>query len=406
MRDRPDWLSLTVFILSILGVLLGLAASAGLFLITVMNLAMGDSVSALSVVWAASSLAAIALVGLPMIYWTGRKVLRGTDPVRARPPRAWAAVALIFPLAIAGGFLASDRGILPGLLGPIAQVLAAAIPAALIGLWARRLLPPITPTRAWGHVLMGAWLTPVLALAIELVLLFGVGIVLVIGLSAQPQMLDIITELGTDPTLSGERLNNALALLVLNPWTVANLLAYIAVLVPMAEEAIKTLGVIPFLRLPLTSGEAFLGGVLSGLGYALFEALMLPQPGSGWAETMVARVGATLMHAFTAGLTGWALAEAVIRRRVIPLLLAYPFAVIVHGLWNASAVSVGLVTLAAQADHHALTEMPYVAVAAGAGILLLTLTIGTLVGIPIFSRRTARVSLDPMALDQPSQPSI
>jgi hypothetical protein len=146
--------------------------------------------------------------------------------------------------------------------------------------------------------------------------------------------------------------------------------------------------------------------VLSGLGYALFEALMLPQPGSGWAETMVARVGATLMHAFTAGLTGWALAEAVIRRRAIPLLLAYPFAVIVHGLWNASAVSVGLVTLAAQADQHALTEMPYVAVAAGAGILLLTLTIGTLVGIPIFSRRTARASPGAMALDQPSQPSI
>jgi hypothetical protein len=119
----------------------------------------------------------------------------------------------------------------------------------------------------------------------------------------------------------------------------------------------------------------------------------------------VARVGATLMHAFTAGLTGWALAEAVIRRRAIPLLVAYPFTVTIHGLWNASAVAVGLATLAAQADQHALTEMPYVAVAAGAGILLLTLTIGTLVGIPILARRTARVSPDPMALDQPSLPS-
>jgi hypothetical protein len=406
MRDRTDWLSLTVFVLSILGALLGLTASAGLFLLTAIDLAMGDSGGALSVAWAASTLAAISLLGLPMIYWTGRKVLRGTDPVRARPPLAWAAVGIAFPLAIAAGYFASVRGILPGLLGPVAQVLAAAIPAALIGLWARRLLPPITPTRAWGHVLMGAWLTPVLALAIEIVLLFGVGIVLIIGLSTQPQMLDIVTELGTDPTLSGERLNNALALLMLNPWTVANILAYIAVLVPMTEEAIKTLGVVPFLRLPLTPGEAFLGGVLSGLGYALFEALVLPQPGSGWAETMVARVGATLMHAFTAGLTGWALAEAVIRRRAIPILLAYPFAVLIHGLWNASAVAVGLATLAAQADHRALTEMPYAAVATGAGILLLTLTLGTLVGIPVLARRTARASSGPIALDPPPQASI
>jgi hypothetical protein len=405
MNRQVDWLNLAAFILSALGVLFGLAAAAGLLLIVAVNLGVGDSGSALSVGWAAAALAAISLMGIPMACWTGRKLLRGLDAERNRPALAWAAIALIFPLAIAAGYLASARGVLPGILGPVGQVLAAAIPAALIGLWARRLAPPITPTRAWGHALLGAWLVPPLALAIELVLLIVVGIVLLSGLSLQPEMMEIISELASDPAMPGARLNDSLALLLLNPWTVANILAYIAVLVPMAEEAIKTLGVIPFLRRPLTPGEAFVGGVLSGLGYALFEALFLPQPGSGWAETMVARVGATLMHAFTAGLTGWALADAVVRRRPIPLLFAYPFVVTIHGLWNASAVSVGLATLAAMTSNRPLTEMPYAAVAAGAGVLLLTLTAGSLVGIPTLARRAARATPDPMAAHGPIPPS-
>ncbi len=395
MEKRTDWLSLTAFALSLLGVLGGLLATLGLLALLLANMAMGAGGNGLSITWAAASLAAGSLLGIPMAYWTGRKVFLGKLPDRNRPPAAWAAIALLFPLAIGGGFLASEKGILPGVLGPMAQVLAAGIPAALIALTVRRASQAVTPTRAWGHFLMGLWASPILALALEAALLVLVVIILVLGLAAQPDMAELLLGLGMSPALPQAELDERLTTLLLNPWTIGIILAYIAVLVPMLEEAIKVLGLAPFLRLPLTPSEAYLGGVLSGLGYALFEALFLPQPGSGWAETMLARVGATLMHAFTAGWVGWALAELTVRRRAGPILLAYPGAVAVHGIWNASAVAVGLAVIAADAANSQPTSPPYSIVSAVAGAMLVALTIGAITGIAVASRRLGRAPATP-----------
>lgn len=384
---RIDWLHLTVFILALVGILAGLTASLALLVVTAIDVSMGDSANALGIAWATASVASTSLLGLPMAYWTGRKLFRGQAPERSRPAPKWAALALLFPPAIAAGYLASVEGVLPGVLGPSAQVLAAGIPVALLALWVRRLSQPITPTRAWGHFLMGLWTTPILALALEAVLLVGVGAALVAGLASQPGMVDLIMELGMNPGLAPGRIDASLSALLLNPWTLVCVVGFVAVLVPLVEEAIKTLGVVPFLGIRLSPSEAFLGGVLSGLGYALFEALFLPQPGTGWVETMLARIGATLMHAFTAGLTGWALAEMVVRRKPIPALLAYPVAAAIHGVWNASAVAIGLAAIAASVENRQLTDPPYSALAAAAGVLLVLLTVCSIVGIPLIARR-------------------
>jgi hypothetical protein len=354
---RIDWLHLTVFILALVGILAGLTASLALLVVTRsmspwglgehVGHCLGDCVGC-----------ATSLLGLPMVYWTGARhsetapgCSRPAPSGRPRPP---------LPPAIAAGYLASVEGVLPGVLGPAAQVLAAGIPVALLALWVRRLSQPITPTRAWGHFLMGLWTTPILALALEAVLLVGVGAALVAGLASQPGMVDLIMELGMNPGLAPDRIDASLSALLLNPWTLVCVVGFVAVLVPLVEEAIKTLGVVPFLGIRLSPSEAFLGGVLSGLGYALFEALFLPQPGTGWVETMLARIGATLMHAFTAGLTGWALAEMVVRRKPIPALLAYPVAAAIHGVWNASAVAIGLAR-SRQRQNRRLTDPPLLA---------------------------------------------
>jgi hypothetical protein len=92
------------------------------------------------------------------------------------------------------------------------------------------------------------------------------------------------------------------------------------------------------------------------------------------------------MHALTAGLTGWALGEAV-RRKPLPALAAYPAAVVIHGAWNACAVAVGLAGIAAEAGGSQLTEPPYVVVAAGGVVLLAALTLGAVVAIPRIARR-------------------
>src|SRR4030065_667202 len=110
---------------------------------------------------------------------------------------------------------------------------------------------------------------------------------------------------------------------------------------PIVEETLKAIAVGPFLRRGLTPAEAFLSGTLAGAGYAMFEALFLTQPGQGWVETMLARVGATFVHVFTAGLSSWGLVEGFRYRRWSKCVLAALAAFAIHGAWNASAVGIG-----------------------------------------------------------------
>jgi hypothetical protein len=96
-----------------------------------------------------------------------------------------------------------------------------------------------------------------------------------------------------------------------------------------------------FLRRGLPSGQAFLMGALAGAGYGLFEALFLSQPGPEWTSTAVGRIGASFMHAATAGLTSWGLMEWARDRRWGRALGAYAAAVLAHASWNAAALSTG-----------------------------------------------------------------
>ena len=73
---RIDWLHLTVFILALVGILAGLTASLALLVVTAIDVSLGDSANALGIAWATASVAATSLLGLPMVYWTGRKAFR------------------------------------------------------------------------------------------------------------------------------------------------------------------------------------------------------------------------------------------------------------------------------------------------------------------------------------------
>jgi hypothetical protein len=115
--------------------------------------------------------------------------------------------------------------------------------------------------------------------------------------------------------------------------------------IPVIEESLKTMAIWPFLRRGLPGNEAFLGGALGGAGYALFEALFLTQPGDVWLATTLARVGATLLHVFTASLTSWGLMEGVRRRRYFVTIATFGVGVTMHGLWNLAAVTIGFASL-------------------------------------------------------------
>jgi RsiW-degrading membrane proteinase PrsW (M82 family) len=126
------------------------------------------------------------------------------------------------------------------------------------------------------------------------------------------------------------------------PVIISLFLFYLGILVPVIEEIIKAIGLLPLLHRSISEAEGFLGGLLAGAGYGLFEAFYLGQPGPGWTALMVARAGATMMHMFTAGLTGLGFARAKREGHIKPFLQNLMIAIGLHALWNFAAVLMGI----------------------------------------------------------------
>jgi hypothetical protein len=174
------------------------------------------------------------------------------------------------------------------------------------------------------------------------------------------------------------------------PSVVLIILGYVMILVPLIEEAAKTMAIWPLLRRRLSPASAFIGGAIGGSAYGLFEALFLTQPGPAWTTTMIARVGATMMHSFTAGLTSWGLNQAVIHRKWGTLGRAYLGAVLMHAFWNGVALVISFGSIAGENLSFNLTPS-MINMINLSGVVLLTLlsciALAGLIGIP---RRLAR----------------
>ncbi len=372
---------------SLAGISAGLAAAFGGVALALVASVQGENEQALAGMWWAACVLVVGLCGIPLAYWSGRGLFGFPRPAAAMPSLAWAWTALLFPAAIGLGYLAFSEKVAPQLLAPLAQILAAGIPVVVLALVVRRLSPAITPRRAWGQFLIGMWATPAAALVLEAILLIPLGLLVVIGLLASPQGVRLLQLLTENPGPTLEQIAPA-ELLIGQPWLIAVLLGFAGLLVPLIEEALKTAAVWPFLRRPISRAEAFLGGVLCGAGYALFEALFLPQPGAEWTVTMVSRIGTTIVHAFGAGITSLGLVRAAAERRPILLLPPYLCAVLLHGLWNTTVivVGIGLVTLPEIADEAVRHQIELWADTVGP-LVLLALSLAALVSIIVTARR-------------------
>jgi len=129
-----------------------------------------------------------------------------------------------------------------------------------------------------------------------------------------------------------------LSQIVNNPTAIFFAVSFFSVIVPLIEEALKPIGVWLLVRRNPTPREGFMAGIISGAGYALFENLGNIVAGSSWSTLVLARIGTSIMHIFTAGLIGYTLALAWKENRYLRLGVAYLLAVVIHGLWNALAI--------------------------------------------------------------------
>jgi hypothetical protein len=120
--------------------------------------------------------------------------------------------------------------------------------------------------------------------------------------------------------------------------------------------------------------------------------MFLTQPDMTWLLTALIRAGASMMHAMAAGITAWGLAEAVVRRRFWRLPLAYVVAIGLHGLWNLSAVSLGVAQLGHDVGLSSITPPLENLLTVTGAVMLGLLSLLAAGSLPIIARRLAAQS--------------
>jgi hypothetical protein len=382
-RQRSIWLILGGAI-GIGGSLIAAAVVAGLAVLAYFQ---GGEAAALGPGIQAISLVAAGVLGLPLLYWAAH----GSN----RPARRihWAVgplAGMMFFGGLALGGFAFSRGTAQWVLGPVAHLMAAGGPVVFTAFLALRQGPILSNRRGWGHFLGGLWAAPPIALILELLALIPAAVLVFLGLAASERGLSVLQAMAAADLTSDSDFNQLLGGLLSEPVVLGVAIAFLAAVVPLIEESVKSVSIWPVIQRRPSVGQAFLGGVLAGSGYALFESLLLAQPGADWVSSMVARAGTPLIHAFGTGLVSWGLIEAIVNRRPLRLLALYLTAVGFHGIWNFTALAVALSGFSLEVGAGVISPAGAGLVALAGLLVLLSLSAVALVGIVALPRWLAR----------------
>jgi hypothetical protein len=378
---RTDWLSVAQFGLSALAVIFvwGSAATLGALAVTDRL----GVVTSLNGAMAGTLLSAVAVVTgcliLPSVYFSFRRII-GRPALqmdglwlRWLRPTAW---IFLLPVVLLLGYWVSAHPNLSWFLLPPLHVLAIGLPVYWLVYLAVRGLPLGHPQRLWGVLGSGLLLGPAFILVLEIGALMVYGLIAVMALMSQPQAISqlnaLVQHLQATPEAAPDLLMNFFQPYLTRPAVIFGAFSFAAVIVPLIEELFKPIGVWLLAGRGLTPAAGFAAGAISGAGYALFESLSLTADGASWVFVVVARFGTDIIHIFTAGLTGWALALAWRERRYLRLAVAYLCAVAIHGLWNGLTVFSTLAALASLPGSSAnLPLLQQVGVVAPFGLIFL-----------------------------------
>lgn len=207
--------------------------------------------------------------------------------------------------------------------------------------------------RAWGVFSSGMLLGPILA-GLGEVTLVGMGILLAtVYVAFHPELRETFRTLGSQIRLasSADDLLKALGPFMLSPMAIGIALLFLSGLAPLLEESAKSLSVwLLFDRLE-TSAQGFAIGALSGAGFGLVESLLASiTPDASWGVTLAVRGASSMMHIFAASLTGLAIANFRLNRKVGRLISMYAAAIGLHSVWNGAAIFVTFGALRAAGD--------------------------------------------------------
>jgi len=253
---------------------------------------------------------------------------------------------IIFSVAIGGGIAYTQIKWLTWIFLPILTLFVIVPPIwILFGIGTNGL--ELGPRwRVFSILGIGMTVAPLLMIVLEIVVLLGVIVIGAIVIAIQkPDLLQELLNLNQIIQLEAnqEVILKMLAPYIGNPFVIASIIGYIALIVPLIEELFKPLAVWIFARKIDTPAQGFAMGMLSGAAFAMIESLNASGNGdTSWPLIVSIRAGTSLLHMTTSGLVGWGIVSAFREKNFKRLAGAYLSAVALHGIWNACAAGTGI----------------------------------------------------------------
>lgn len=199
-----------------------------------------------------------------------------------------------------------------------------------------------SPVLRWGTFTIGLTVVPLLIGFAEAMIILAAGIAAIFWIALNPELINTIESLGARLmyTNNPEAITRIMAPYIYSPVVIGAGLIFFSAIIPIVEELLKPLGVWLCPNKLMTPRQGFAIGVLGGAAYALVESLGM-SPGIPEASNLlsIVRAGTDLVHIVTTGLMGWALVSAWRERKYIQLGITYLLVIVIHGMWNALALS-------------------------------------------------------------------
>jgi hypothetical protein len=341
ITESPNLFAAGMWLLALAALLLTCGACSGAFYLVV-PFVIKNQPSAIEVNIFLGAFAALGILFGALFAWQGIRAVRhrASDVVaRAFPPALVWLLAFLLALGLGMGALALAS--FAALTFPPFHFLAAVLPSFALLAYAARALNVTSGMRALVAALgWGALGSTLLALSLEamigVIMLAGVGIALALTPDGVSQLDRLSVELRALRALDEQTL---MRFVFANPGIIVLMLVYFAGIVPLIEEAVKTL-ILAFVDPQRTCArDLVLWGLAAGVGFAMVEsALNASIALEMWVVVMLARVGATVMHAANGVVMGQGWYAARIERRWSRLGVAYVVSVGLHSLWNVLVV--------------------------------------------------------------------
>jgi hypothetical protein len=399
-KATPNWSAIIQLVLSALAMLSLFAVGVIIALINLLGfLSSSSGVSDLTQpLMVAGSLIFVGILVSPSAWYSWKKIIHPEfQPAKRTEWRYLTLFLTILVLALEGGVLAlgnlvaqNDR--ISWFLLPPLNILATGLPTLWLVYIGTHGLIPGSPKRKWGVLAVGLTLGPLIILVLELLLLIGIGILILLWFVIDPNLSNQLTNLAFRLEYAAPNIDQVWR--ILQPYLLSSGLvfigfAFISVLVPLVEETLKPLGVWFLAGQKINPAQGFGYGILSGAGFGLFENLgNTSGGGTDWALVAASRMSTLLLHCFTAGLVGWALASAWSQRRYIRLAISFTIAIFIHGIWNGMAVLSSLGSLQNLPNVSLPSQLQHVSTYTTIGLIILgILVLLAFVGFNWYLRR-------------------